>query len=153
MIPRHAGGTDEPSNIKMVTREEHAEAHRLLYEEHGRWQDKVAWLGWAGLAGKEEISFLKNSLAHKGKMPWLGKHLSEETKLKISKANKGKTPRLGAVLSEETKRKIGNANRGGHSNLGSKWSINSRKQHSTTMSRIMMGKKRGPYHKSKLGEF
>ena len=43
IIPRHAGGTDDPSNIVELTIEEHAEAHRKLYKKYGRWQDKVAW--------------------------------------------------------------------------------------------------------------
>jgi len=121
----------------MVTREEHAEEHRKLYEQYGRWQDKVAWMGWAGMAGKEEIIFMKNSLAHKGKKPWLGKKLSEETKLKISLKNRGKQPRLGAILSEATKRKISLANTGSKSNLGTRWSINSRER----LSNLLRGKK------------
>jgi hypothetical protein len=44
IIPRHAGGNDEPSNIVLLTVEEHAEAHKKLWEEHGRIQDKLAWL-------------------------------------------------------------------------------------------------------------
>ena len=35
VIPRYAGGTNDPSNIVELTPEEHAEAHRKLYEaEH-----------------------------------------------------------------------------------------------------------------------
>lgn len=36
IIPKHAGGSDDPSNIVVLTVEEHAEAHRKLYEKHGR---------------------------------------------------------------------------------------------------------------------
>lgn len=49
IIPKHLGGTDDPSNLVDLTVEEHAEAHRLLYEQHGRWQDYVAWQGLARL--------------------------------------------------------------------------------------------------------
>ena len=42
IIPRHAGGTDDPSNIVELTIEEHAQAHERLYEEHGHDQDRVA---------------------------------------------------------------------------------------------------------------
>lgn len=49
IIPRHAGGTDDPSNIVELSPAEHAEAHRLLYEQYGRWQDYVAWQGLAKL--------------------------------------------------------------------------------------------------------
>ena len=44
IIPRHAGGTDHPSNIVELTIRQHALAHKKLYKEHGRWQDKVAYL-------------------------------------------------------------------------------------------------------------
>lgn len=54
IVPRHAGGTDDPENIVELTIEEHAEAHRLLWEEHGRWQDRIAWLSLAGKIGHEE---------------------------------------------------------------------------------------------------
>lgn len=43
IIPKHAGGDNSPENLIELTIEEHAEAHRILYVEHGRWQDKVAW--------------------------------------------------------------------------------------------------------------
>lgn len=49
IIPKHMGGTDDPSNLIELTIEEHAEAHRLLYEQHGHWQDKVAWSGLSKL--------------------------------------------------------------------------------------------------------
>lgn len=43
IIPRHAGGTNDPSNIIELTVEQHAEAHRLLYEQYGRC--KIYWRG------------------------------------------------------------------------------------------------------------
>lgn len=48
IIPKHAGGTDEPSNLVLLTVEEHAEAHKKLWEQYGRWQDKVAWQTLSG---------------------------------------------------------------------------------------------------------
>jgi len=42
IIPKHMGGTDDPSNLIELTVEEHAEAHRLLWEKYGNWQDNVA---------------------------------------------------------------------------------------------------------------
>ncbi len=44
ILPKHMGGTDRKENIVELSIEEHAEAHRKLYEEHGFWQDKCAWL-------------------------------------------------------------------------------------------------------------
>lgn len=36
IIPRHMGGTDDPSNLVELTVEKHAEAHRQLYEQYGK---------------------------------------------------------------------------------------------------------------------
>ena len=79
IIPKHAGGTDDPSNLMELTVEEHAEAHRILYEKYGRLQDKMAWLGLEGRIGKEEIIRQLISRPH-----------TEERKRKISLALKGK---------------------------------------------------------------
>ena len=57
IIPRHAGGTDDPSNIIELTVAEHAEAHKKLWEKHGRKEDYIAWKGLAGEIGKEEILY------------------------------------------------------------------------------------------------
>jgi hypothetical protein len=57
IIPRHTGGSDDPSNLVELTIQEHAEAHKILWEEHGRWQDYLAWQGLAGLMSKEEHAF------------------------------------------------------------------------------------------------
>lgn len=48
IVPKHMGGTDDPSNLVELTVEEHAEAHRKLYEEHGRKEDLCAWKGLSG---------------------------------------------------------------------------------------------------------
>jgi hypothetical protein len=52
-IPRHAGGTDNPENLELLTIEEHAEAHRRLFEEYGRWRDRAAWHLLASIAPVE----------------------------------------------------------------------------------------------------
>lgn len=65
IIPRHAGGSDDPSNLIKLTIEEHAEAHRLLWEKHGRLQDKMAWLGLSGLT--DEIAKFGQILANEAK--------------------------------------------------------------------------------------
>ena len=98
IIPKHAGGTDHPDNIARLTPEEHAEAHRLLYEKYGRWQDKKAYEGLAGFKGKEQIieeiqsrpkteEEKKNMsiAAYKRKRGWTH---TEETKKKMSETAK-----------------------------------------------------------------
>lgn len=113
IIPKHAGGTDDPTNLVNLTIEEHAEAHRLLYEQYGRIQDKRAWMGLTKmLTGKEIINEIlcapksedhkrKISMALKGRpAPWAignknatvlkGRPRTEETKQKISESKTGK---------------------------------------------------------------
>jgi len=53
--PRHMGGSDDPSNIIELTVEEHAEAHRVLYELHGKEEDRLAWLGLSKQISKLEL--------------------------------------------------------------------------------------------------
>lgn len=67
IIPKHAGGTDDPSNIIELTVPEHAEAHRKLWEEHGRKQDYVAWKGLSGDLSRQEILPMLNSYLNQKK--------------------------------------------------------------------------------------
>lgn len=63
IIPKHAGGTNDPSNLVRVTVEEHAEAHRKLYEKYGRIEDKLAWQGLAGMVSKQDL--ISKLMSHK----------------------------------------------------------------------------------------
>ena len=58
IIPKHMGGNDEPENLIELSIEEHAEAHRVLYEKYGHWQDMVAWKGLLGLLTSDECTFI-----------------------------------------------------------------------------------------------
>ena len=104
IIPRHAGGTNDPSNIVLLTVEEHAEAHRKLHEEYGRWQDEVAYRMLSGQISVQEatIEAIKKAQTGRKRLPEeiekrrkssFGKKHSEETKKKMSLNNgmKGKT--------------------------------------------------------------
>ncbi len=66
IIPRHAGGTDSPDNIVSLTVKEHAEAHRLLFESFGRWQDLYAWRGLSGQINmsEERIRVFREAIAN-----------------------------------------------------------------------------------------
>lgn len=103
IIPRHMGGTDDPSNLVELTVEEHAEAHRKLFEQYGHWQDELAWKGLSGSIGKEEIILTKIVKANLGRID------SEETRKKKSEAQKriGNIPpsALGRKDTESTKQK------------------------------------------------
>jgi len=87
MMPKHHGGTDDPSNLIKVNVALHAFLHKLLWEEDGRWQDKLAYDGLAGLKGKDEIVAeiqRINGLKSRGKVYRSGYTHSEETKKKMS---------------------------------------------------------------------
>ena len=139
IVPRHMGGSDDPSNLVELTVEEHAEAHRKLWEEYGNIKDYCAWKGLEGTIGKEEIIRLlmdptgrvhteetknKISQSHKGKQKHTeeskeklrqfrtGMKLSEEHKAKISKGLGGNTIMVGRKLSEDAKKKISEAGMG-----------------------------------------
>lgn len=55
IIPKHMGGTDDPENLIELTIEDHAEAHKILYEKYGKIEDYWAWKGLSGQIGKEEL--------------------------------------------------------------------------------------------------
>ena len=74
IVPKHMGGSDDASNIVELTVEEHAEAHRKLYEELGHLQDKLAWQGLLGLISTVDIVHALQSEGMKGsKNPMYGK--------------------------------------------------------------------------------
>lgn len=97
IIPRHAGGTDDPSNIIQLTVEEHAKAHKKLWEEHGRWQDRLAWLSLTNQIGKEErqkelgrrVGINNKGRTNSNGRGNKGKPKKEEHKQKISNSHKG----------------------------------------------------------------
>ncbi len=81
-IPKHAGGTNDPSNIVFLTVAEHAEEHRLLFEKYRRWQDEVAWKGLSGIINHQEA--VRRACGHNK-----GKKHSPET---LEKLSRPKTP-------------------------------------------------------------
>lgn len=100
IIPRHVGGSDDPSNLIELTIEDHAIAHRHLWKMYGRWQDKIAWLVLSGQIDMDEASRLASSNSFKGR-----KH-TEEAKQKIKAAN------IGRKHTEEVKSRISNTLKG-----------------------------------------
>jgi len=82
IIPKHMGGSNDLSNLIELTVEEHAEAHRVLYEQHGHWQDEVAWKALTGQITSDDIRRIETI------MTWTGRKHTEETKEKIREARK-----------------------------------------------------------------
>ena len=85
IIPRHIGGSNDPSNLVELTVEDHAIAHKVLYGFYSRWQDKLAWETLSGRITKEQAIREVGSKAH------LGIPHSAEIRAKISAAKMGKT--------------------------------------------------------------
>lgn len=83
IIPRYMGGSDDSSNIVELTVEEHAEAHRKLYEKYGNIQDFLAWQGLMGIIPKQEIiSKLMSNISSGKNNPMYGRSAIKEKKLK-----------------------------------------------------------------------
>jgi hypothetical protein len=64
------GGTDDSSNLLKLTVEEHAEAHKILYEKYGHWQDYSAWKGLSKqMTHLETIRYVQR-MSMLGKKAW-----------------------------------------------------------------------------------
>lgn len=139
IIPKHAGGTDDATNLVDVSVEEHAELHFALYLTYGRWQDYRAALGLAGIIGKEEILYemhaeraremTRNRRSYKGEQnPFYGKTHSVETRNLLKQKTKETWenqphPWIGKKHTEESKQKMRENNKGkGNPNFGKKHS-------------------------------
>ena len=127
IIPRHMGGSDESSNIVVLSIEEHAEEHRKLWSQYGKWQDYLAYCALSKQVSVAEITHLKRVLANRGKIVLestreklraanTGKRASEETKKKMSQNNGMKNAAIAKSHSEKMKIKM----RGNKNGLGGK---------------------------------
>jgi len=85
------GGTDDPSNLIELTVEEHAEAHRELWEQYEAHKGKSKHTE----ESKEKLRQFRT-----------GMKLSEEHKRKIGEAGLGNKRCLGYKHTEETKEKV-----------------------------------------------
>lgn len=103
--------------------EEHAEAHRKLWEKFGKWQDYLAYMALSGQLPTSEISHQKRVLAN------LGRVRSEETREKLRQASTGR------LHSSETKRKMSENNGMKHPQIA--------KDHSEKMKSVMLGNTNG----------
>tara|TARA_R110002124_G_scaffold220888_1_gene386606 strand:- start:6832 stop:7353 length:522 start_codon:yes stop_codon:yes gene_type:complete len=107
------GGTDDPSNIKRMSIEEHAEAHLKLYEEHGLMQDHVAYRMLLGQIDKAQAIKLlqKAPKSERWKQtmrerntgegnPMYGKTQTNKQKEAVSVANSVPKPHLSKLYKE-----------------------------------------------------
>lgn len=96
IIPKHMGGTDDPSNLAKVTVEEHMMLHKQLWEEFGYWQDEIAYKGLAGILTNEECIYESIRRSKLGNTWNIGKKKSEDHKKKLSFSKLGsKNPNYG----------------------------------------------------------
>lgn len=65
IIPKHMGGTDDPSNLIELTVEEHSQAHLKLYEQHGKKEDLCAYYMLSGKAQDPEFRKIYASIGGK----------------------------------------------------------------------------------------
>lgn len=56
------GGSNNPENLIKLTIEEHALAHKKLWEDHGCEEDRIAWLALSGQASMAEIQKMRQKL-------------------------------------------------------------------------------------------
>ncbi len=96
------GGTDDKSNIKELTVEEHAQAHLKLYKQHGLWQDLLAYDGLMGLIPHAEMAREASRRANLGK-----KHTQEHIEKRTSQLRGIKRD-----WTPEWRKKIGDGRRG-----------------------------------------
>lgn len=117
ILPKHAGGSNDASNIALLTIEQHAEAHRVLFEQHGRWQDRCAWLLLSGQITAGEAATEAARRTNLGRK----KTRSHRIKIMLSKLGVRMSPEACAAMRiaqtgrrhpEETRRKIGRSQRG-----------------------------------------
>jgi len=111
IVPKHMGGSDDKSNLITLTIEEHAMAHKALYEQHGKKEDYIAW---KSLSNQMDHAERQMELSSLGGMNNMGRPKSEEHKAKIADAIKGKyeqSPEIRDRISESMK---GNSNSKNH---------------------------------------
>jgi len=86
IVPKHMGGLDNPENLVKLTIEEHAEAHKKLYEQYGNKFDHIAYLALSKQIGVEEANYMK-LLGPKNWTPEGKRRLSESAKSRTGDKN------------------------------------------------------------------
>lgn len=151
IIPRHMGGSDDPSNLVQVTVEQHAQLHKQLWEEFGHWQDELAWKGLSQMIDKQELISKVISNTHKGKKvsdetrkkmsdnsPWKNKKRDASTIEKMKENNRNK----GLKLDDAIKNKISNSLKGSKNPMYGKTHTEEAKQKIRESAKNRIGKKK-----------
>lgn len=144
IIPRCLGGTDEKSNLVLLTAKEHFIIHKLLCEIYplNRKLSYAYWLFANKINGKgqlreyrvssREYERLKCKIANQSSEQNKGRKYSDDVKQKMSELKKGKKR---APRSIEWKRKLSEAAKGKQPMLGKKHSEETKRKMSETRRR------------------
>ena len=106
IIPKHMGGTDDPSNLVQVTIEQHANLHKQLWEDLGCEEDRIAWLCLSGQISNAEAILLAIKNANTGKK-WTEEQIRVRSELYRGKNN----PFYGKKHTSLTKETISSKNK------------------------------------------
>jgi hypothetical protein len=80
IIPKHMGGSNDPSNLVEVTVTQHAMFHFCNFQLWKKEEDKFAWLGLVGYLPKKEL--VSKLISHSNKT----RAISKQQRAKLSKA-------------------------------------------------------------------
>ena len=124
IVPKHMGGTNDKSNLILLTPRQHALAHKKLYEKYGKWQDKLAYQMLSGQLTNYQAQQMKRRLANLGNQHFKGHTHTKEVRKRISEGNMvaklGNKYRLGKEHTEATKEKISESLKGNKNKIGKK---------------------------------
>lgn len=104
IIPRYEGGSDFSENIVELTVTQHAMWHFAEWQRKGRWQDKLAWQGLAGIIPHSEAIrqvFVENGKKSHEEKDELGR--SKRAVLMRSKVSKEACAKGGRMASHREK--------------------------------------------------
>lgn len=112
IVPLHMGGQQDGPTI-LLTIGQHAEAHRQLWEEHGKWQDLVAWQCLSGAMCHQDA--IKIAISEGGKIAaklHRGMKRSQESRQRMSESAKCKAGGMERLRDPEMRKLVGLKNRG-----------------------------------------
>ena len=92
IVPKYAGGTNDPNNLVRLTIEDHAIAHMVRYKIYGDYRDKLAWMGLSGQ--NTDRAYLRNE-AFRHFLKTDNPMWRPECKKKISESMKKNNPNKG----------------------------------------------------------
>tara|TARA_Y100000310_G_C20040415_1_gene515906 strand:- start:13 stop:462 length:450 start_codon:yes stop_codon:yes gene_type:complete len=130
------GGSNDSSNLVELTTEEHALAHKKLYEEHGNINDKIAYLALSGQIGNEEARIMAVKEANTGRKQSKEHIINRSKSLKGRKGwNEGLTKETNKSLERLSNNMMGDKNH----NYGKVGTFSGRKHTEETLQKM-----RGP---------